>query len=89
MMGMTEGSLTLVALMGLSPHELIIVGVILVVLFGATRIPELGSSIGLGIRNFKKGLKQIDDDEDQKDAKPKALASNEVKELPVEKANEK
>jgi sec-independent protein translocase protein TatA len=37
--------------------ELIIVFLIVVVLFGATRLPQLGRGLGEGISNFKRGLK--------------------------------
>jgi sec-independent protein translocase protein TatA len=40
--------------------ELLIVLLILVVLFGASKIPQLGRGLGEGIRNFKKGLKGDD-----------------------------
>ena len=42
--------------------ELLVIFLILVVLFGASKIPQLGKGLGEGIRNFKKGLKG---DEDQ------------------------
>ena len=42
--------------------ELLIVLLILVVLFGASKIPQLGRGMGEGIRNFKKGLKGNDAD---------------------------
>jgi sec-independent protein translocase protein TatA len=48
---------------GLGVGELVLIFVILVVLFGASRIPELGKGIGEGIRNFNKGMKG---DEDEK-----------------------
>jgi sec-independent protein translocase protein TatA len=48
---------------GLGVGEIVLVLVILVVLFGASRIPELGKGIGEGIRNFKKGMKGGDEDE--------------------------
>jgi sec-independent protein translocase protein TatA len=48
---------------GLGVGEIVLILVILVVLFGASRIPELGKGIGEGIRNFKKGMKG---DEDEK-----------------------
>jgi sec-independent protein translocase protein TatA len=50
---------------GLGMQELIIVMIIVVVLFGATRLPELGSGIGKAIRNFKEGIndtKEIEGD---------------------------
>lgn len=43
---------------GLGMQELIIILVIVIVLFGATRLPELGKGIGQAIRNFKKGVSE-------------------------------
>lgn len=37
--------------------EILFILLIVVVLFGATKIPQLGRGLGEGIRNFKKGLK--------------------------------
>lgn len=37
-------------------QELIIVFLIIFLLFGASRLPQLGSSLGSAIRNFKKGF---------------------------------
>jgi sec-independent protein translocase protein TatA len=45
------------------PTELIIVLVIVVILFGASRLPEIGRGIGEAIKNFKKSIseqKEID-----------------------------
>jgi sec-independent protein translocase protein TatA len=41
---------------GLGFQELLIILAIVVVLFGARRLPELGSGIGSAIKNFKAGL---------------------------------
>jgi sec-independent protein translocase protein TatA len=49
---------------GLGATELIIILVIVVVLFGASRLPQIGSGIGEAIKNFKKStseLSEIDD----------------------------
>ena len=43
---------------GLGTTELLIVLGILVLLFGASRIPEVARSLGSGIRDFRKGLKE-------------------------------
>jgi sec-independent protein translocase protein TatA len=43
--------------MGLGAPELIVIALLVVLLFGATKIPELGKGLGEGIANFKKGLK--------------------------------
>ena len=39
------------------PTELLVILAIVVVLFGASKIPTLGKGLGEGIRNFKKGLR--------------------------------
>lgn len=49
---------------GLGAQELLIIFAIVVVLFGAKRLPQLGAGVGRGIRNFKKGLNS-DEDEDR------------------------
>jgi sec-independent protein translocase protein TatA len=43
---------------GLGPTELIVILVIVVILFGATRLPEIGKGIGEAIKNFKKSTSE-------------------------------
>ena len=43
--------------------ELLIILTIILVLFGATRLPEIGRGIGKGIRNFKDATKNDKDDD--------------------------
>ena len=43
--------------------ELLVIFVILVLLFGASKIPQLGKGLGEGIKNFKKGLMGEDEKE--------------------------
>jgi sec-independent protein translocase protein TatA len=45
---------------GFGATELLILLGIAVLLFGAAKLPQLGSGIGQGIRNFKKALKEQD-----------------------------
>jgi sec-independent protein translocase protein TatA len=47
--------------------ELIVVLLIVVVIFGANRLPGLGRGIGSAIKNFKDGIK--DDKDDERDRK--------------------
>ena len=37
--------------------EMIVVFLIVIVLFGASRLPQIGKGLGEGIKNFKKGMK--------------------------------
>jgi sec-independent protein translocase protein TatA len=43
--------------------ELMVILLIVVVIFGAKRLPELATGIGRGIRNFKDATKEPSDDE--------------------------
>lgn len=43
--------------------EMLIILAIVILIFGANRLPELGKGIGQGIKNFKSGLKQESPDE--------------------------
>ena len=45
-------------MLGLSPFELGIILLVVVVLFGAKRLPELGSGMGKAISNFRKSYKE-------------------------------
>jgi len=45
---------------GLSPWELLIVFLAILLLFGARRLPEIGSSLGKGIREFKESIREVD-----------------------------
>jgi len=44
----------------LGPMELFIILVIVLVIFGARRVPEIGASIGKGIREFKRNISDVD-----------------------------
>ena len=44
----------------LGPMELFIILVIVLVVFGAKRVPEIGASIGRGIREFKRNISDVD-----------------------------
>lgn len=43
-------------------QEILLVLFILLLLFGAKRLPELGESLGKGIREFKRGVHEIQED---------------------------
>ncbi|HUT52507.1 MAG TPA: twin-arginine translocase TatA/TatE family subunit [bacterium] len=51
---------------GIGPWEIVVVLLVLAVIFGASRIPEIGSNLGKGIKNFKKSFSEVEDVEDKK-----------------------
>lgn len=42
-------------------QELLVILLIVIIIFGASKLPQLGKGLGEGIRNFKSGLKSDDD----------------------------
>jgi sec-independent protein translocase protein TatA len=44
------------------PSHLIIIAIIVIVLFGGRKLPELGKGLGEGLRGFKDGMKGITDE---------------------------
>lgn len=54
-------------MLGLGMQELIIVMIIVVVLFGATRLPQIGSGIGKAIRNFRDAVNDTKEIEEGKE----------------------
>ena len=49
--------------MGISFRELIVILIIVLILFGSKKIPELAKGLGKGIREFKKAVKESEIDE--------------------------
>jgi len=66
----------------LSGSEILILMLIVLLVFGANRLPEAGKAVGKGLREFKRALSDAEssihklptaDDEPPRDAKPKRL----------------
>lgn len=55
---------------GMGASELMIILVIVLLLFGASKLPELGRSLGSGLSNFKQGLKDGDEASPQETPRP-------------------
>lgn len=49
--------------------ELLIIFLIIILLFGASRLPQIGKGMGEGIRNFKKGLREGEEGPDRLEEK--------------------
>ena len=57
--------MSIILAFGFGTQEIIIIAVIIVVLFGATKLPQLGSAVGQGIRNFKRGMREVKAEEEE------------------------
>jgi len=53
-------SQTMLAIAGLGPTELIIIVLVIVLLFGATKLPQLAKSLGQSKRAFREGLDEAE-----------------------------
>ena len=49
-------------LLGLGTTELIVILLVILLLFGAKRIPDLMKSMGKGVKSFKAGMKEVEDE---------------------------
>jgi sec-independent protein translocase protein TatA len=50
---------------GIGVQELVIILVIILIIFGAGKLPEIGSALGKGIKNFKKSMNENNEITDQ------------------------
>lgn len=51
---------------GIGMPEILIIALIIIILFGARRIPELAKGLGEGIRHFKTGIREVPNEIDEK-----------------------
>jgi sec-independent protein translocase protein TatA len=52
------------------PQELLLILLIVIVIFGARKLPELGKSLGEGIKNFKSSISGKDKESDKQQGAP-------------------
>jgi sec-independent protein translocase protein TatA len=68
----------------LQPTHLMVIAIVLLVLFGGRKLPELGKGLGEGLRGFREGIKGVADapppaQNVQQAAAPQPTASTETK----------
>lgn len=49
-------------LFGLGGQEVLLIALVVLLLFGGAKIPELMKGLGKGVKSFKEGMKEIDDE---------------------------
>ena len=57
--------MSIILAFGLGTQEILIILAIILVLVGATKLPQLGSAVGQGIRNFKRGMREVKAEEEE------------------------
>jgi sec-independent protein translocase protein TatA len=68
----------------IGPLEIIVVLIIALIVFGPKRLPELGNSLGKGIREFKDSVTGENKDDDVDDDDVKAISASKATATPVE-----
>ncbi len=52
------------------PFEWVVIFLVILLLFGAKRLPEIGRSLGKSLRDFKRAFQGLDSEEEDKKEKP-------------------
>lgn len=71
---------TALLFMGIGTQEFLFLALIILLLFGGKKIPELMKGIGKGVRSFKEGMNEVEDNLKEADQKKEEITSNEKKE---------
>jgi sec-independent protein translocase protein TatA len=56
------GLKTMLSIFGLGPQELLLIALVVLLLFGGAKIPELMRGLGKGVKSFKEGMKEVDNE---------------------------
>ena len=68
----------------IGPLEIVVILIIALIVFGPRRLPELGRSMGKGIREFKNSLTSDKDDDDDDDVREIETTRTPAEERPLE-----
>lgn len=63
---------------GIGMQEILLIGLVVLVFFGANKIPEFMRGIGKGVREFKDGVKELKNDIDNPRSKPTPTIESET-----------
>jgi sec-independent protein translocase protein TatA len=66
--------------MAIGPLQLLLIALVILLLFGATRLSDLGKGLGEGIRNFRRGLSD--------DGPDKLSSADRAKQLPAKDSSQ-
>jgi sec-independent protein translocase protein TatA len=61
--------------MSIGPWQIILILVIVLIIFGAGKLPRVAGDLAKGIKNFKKGMNEDDKSETAEESKPEVLES--------------
>ena len=56
---------SILVFMGLGMQEMLLIGLVILIFFGAKKIPEFMKGLGKGVREFKDGIKEVKKDNDE------------------------
>lgn len=66
---------------GIGAQELLLILLVLLLLFGAKKIPEIAKGLGKSVSEFKKGMRDIEDEIKKEDLKKEENSSEDKKKL--------
>ncbi|MBU1241454.1 twin-arginine translocase TatA/TatE family subunit [Myxococcota bacterium] len=64
----------------LSTSELLVILLIIIVVFGASKLPQLGDALGRSIKNFKSAVNEGKEENDTESVKSEKIKKNDTKE---------
>jgi len=74
-------------MMGIGFPELMIILVIIMIIFGAGKLPEIGSAFGRSIKNFKTSMKEAEEEDEKADAENQPAAVEGVTQQAIDDPN--
>lgn len=69
---------TILLFMGMGMQEMLLIGLVILIFFGARKIPEFMKGLGRGVREFKDGIKEVkrDSEESTRETPPTSSTSS-------------